>query len=90
MYTQDKIIKGGEITASGKFSINGFPFYLFISPKADTAASTIVVNAKLAYNDAPTDFPLISGVWNPVVLNEVEISEENLSDYRIFWGQEGI
>lgn len=90
MYTQDKITKGGEITSAGRFSRDGHPFYLFISPKAETVDIVSTVTARPVYNDSDTPFPLMAGVWNPAVFTEVEITQNNIDNYRIFWGEEGV
>lgn len=90
MYTNDKITNGGEITSEGRFSRDGAPFYIFIAPKAENVNSVSVVTVRLIYGDADTAFPLTAGVWNPVVFSEVELTENDLSNYRIFWGEEGV
>lgn len=89
MYTEDKILRGGEITAQGDFRHNGGqPFYLFLAPKHDEAKNIAILNTVLTYSREQVSFPFIAGVWNPVVLDAVSITAENLSNYRIFWGAE--
>lgn len=90
MYTQDKITKGGEIASTGRFDRDGRPFYIFIAPKAENVNSVSIVTARPVYNDSDMPFPLTAGVWNPVVFSEVELTENDLSNYRIFWGEEGV
>lgn len=86
-YLNDKILSGGEITAQGKFKGNG-AFYIAIVPKTDDAASIAVFNVKLSANAAYTDFPFAAGLWNPVVVNEIDVKSTDLTNYRIFWGSE--
>lgn len=90
MYTQDKITRGGEITAAGRFSDGEKPFYIFMVGKTDDSASTSVVTGTLVYGTGDTPFPLVAGIWNPVVFKAVEISQTLLENYRVFWGQEGV
>lgn len=88
MYTNDKILRGGEITSEGKFSNEtGFPFYIFLAPKNEDAESIVILTVKLPYGES-TEFPFSTSEWNPVSLKEIEITSEDLSQYRIFWGAE--
>lgn len=90
MYTQDKITKGGEITAAGTFMIGDRqPFYIFIVATTDAASASAVMTGRIVYNKEDTPVPLVAGMWNPVVLSSAEITEDMLSNYRIFYGQEG-
>lgn len=86
-YTNDKIIKGGEITAQGEFS-EVSAFYIMLVPKTTDAASVGILNVKLSQNDELIDYPFAVGVWNPVVVNKVNVKSEDLAKYRIFWGAE--
>lgn len=88
MYTNDKILGGGEITAQGTFDRNGDVFYIFLMPKADSAPAVAALTARLPYNNESTVFPFQAGQWNPVVLKELSVSQSDLSSYRIFWGTE--
>lgn len=90
MYTQDKITRGGEVVAAGRFTRDGGAFYLFIAPKAENVNSVAVVTAKLIYNAEDTPMPLTAGVWNPEVFSSVDLTEDLLSSFRVFWGEEGI
>ena len=90
MYTQDKITRGGEVTAAGRFTRSDRAFYLFIAPKAENVASVTVVTARLIYNTEDVPMPLTAGVWNPVVFSAVEVTEALISNFRVFWGEEGI
>lgn len=83
----DKILRGGEITAQGKFKGNG-AFYIALAPKTTDASSVVIMNVKLSGNKDFTDFPFSVGVWNPIVVNEVDVTQANLTNYRIFWGEE--
>lgn len=86
-YTNDKVIKGGEITAQGVFGGN-VAFYIMIVPKTVDAASVGILNVKLSQNDELIDYPFAVGVWNPVVVNVVNVKSTDLTSYRIFWGAE--
>lgn len=86
-YFKDKILGGGEITTQGKFTANG-AFYIALAPKTTTASNVAVLNVKLSSNAVYTDFPFAIGTWNPVLVNEIDVKSSDLSDYRIFWGEE--
>lgn len=83
----DKILSGGEITTQGKFSGNG-AFYIALAPKSTDAPSVGILNVKLSGNKEFTDFPFSVGVWNPIVVNEIDVKQSDLTNYRIFWGEE--
>ena len=63
MYTQDKITRGGEVTAAGRFTSPGGSFYLFIAPKTENVDSVAAVTARLIYNNEDAPVPLTAGVW---------------------------
>lgn len=86
MAYEDKITRGGEITATGDFITEGGVFYIMLVPKTETAANATVLNVKLSDNAEPCEFPFVAGMWNPVVVNKVNIVQQNLTDYRIFYG----
>lgn len=86
-YLDDKILRGGEITAQGEFN-EVSAFYIMLVPKATEAASVGILNVKLSQNDSLIDFPFAAGMWNPVVVNKVNVKESDLTSYRIFWGAE--
>lgn len=88
MYLNDKILRGAEITSQGVFDNNGQPFYLFMIPKVETAGSSAVISAQPLMEKVSKDFPFSAGIWNPVVLNSVNLTAENLQNYRIFYGME--
>lgn len=89
MYTDDKILKGGEITAAGAFSRDGnLPFYIFLTGRSEEAPVSTVMDAILKYGKSRQPFPLTVGMWNPVVFESVTVTSETLSSYRIFWGAE--
>lgn len=81
------ITKGGEITQQEAFKSDNGAFYLFIAPKSEDASSVAVLNVKLSQNKENTDYPFVAGIWNPVVINSVEIKSTDLQNYRIFWGE---
>lgn len=89
MYTQDKILNGGEVTSQGDFTLDGSrPFYIFLAPKSENAGSIAILNVRLTYGQDITAFPFLAGAWNPVVLDTLNVSAQNLADYRIFYGTE--
>lgn len=89
MYTQDKILNGGEITAQGDFTIDGLqPFYIFLAPKSEDASGIAILEVKLSYGSGKTSFPFMAGTWNPVVVNTLSVKASDLSSYRIFYGTE--
>lgn len=84
---EDKIVRGGEITSQGEFVPQNGAMYLFIAPKVESAASVGVFNVKLSRNESFTDYPFVAGIWNPVVVNNINIKSEDLTNYRIFYGE---
>lgn len=84
---ENTIIGGGEITEQGEFKSAHGAFYLFIAPKSDSASNIAVLDVKLSQNKNSTDYPFVACIWNPVVLNTVNVKSEDLSNYRIFWGE---
>lgn len=83
---EDKIVKGGEITEQGKFKSGASAFYLMLVPKSEDAPVIAVLTVKLSQNKDDSDFPFSMGIWNPVVINSVDVKESDLTNYRIFWG----
>lgn len=87
MYYEDMIMSGGEITAQGNFTLEGKEaFYLFLVPKNEDAPNAAILNVKLSQNKALAVFPFMVGIWNPIVVNQVNVSSNDLTNYRIFWG----
>ena len=84
MITDDKILKGKKIESAG-LQKPSQAFFLF--PVSKTEEKHIcVINAKLSQNKEMTEFPLAVNCWNPVVFNEVNIKEQDLADFDIYWG----
>lgn len=86
-YLNDKILGGGEITTQGVFE-EVTAFYIMLVPKSTDAASVGILNVKLSQNEGLIDFPFVVGMWNPVVINKVNVKSSDLTNYRIFWGAE--
>lgn len=88
MTYEDKIVKGGEITSQGVFDkgTNG-TFYLMIVPKTEDSANVAILNVNISQNTERIDFPFVSGMWNPIVVNSVDVKANDLSNYRIFYGE---
>ena len=83
---EDKIVKGGEITQQGTFKAKGGMFYIMIAPKTEQSPVVGIFQVKLSQNDGIQDYPFSVGTWNPVVLNEINVKAEDLTNFRIFWG----
>lgn len=86
-YLNDKILLGGEITGQGEFK-DVSTFYLMLVPKTTDDSSVGILNVMLSQNEELIDFPFAVGVWNPVVVNKVNVKSSDLAKYRIFWGAE--
>lgn len=86
-YLNDKILSGGEITQQGEFN-EVSAFYIMLVPKSTDAASVGILNVKLSQLEDMVDFPFAVGIWNPVVINKVNVKSSDLTNYRIFWGAE--
>lgn len=86
-YLDDKILRGGEITSQGEFN-KVSAFYIMLVPKSTDAASVGILNVKLSQLEDVVDFPFAVGMWNPVVINKVNVKSADLANYRIFWGAE--
>lgn len=86
-YLDDKILGGGEITSQGEFN-KVSAFYIMLVPKSTDASSVGILNVKLSQLEDMVDFPFAVGMWNPVVVNKVNVKSEDLTNYRIFWGAE--
>ena len=86
-YLDDKILRGGEITAQGEFN-EVSAFYIMLVPKSTDAASVGILNVKLSQLEDMVDFPFAVGMWNPVVVNKVNVKSSDLANYRVFWGAE--
>lgn len=86
-FMNDKIRNGGEITSQGEFNKVGC-FYIMLVPKLEDAASVYVMNVQLADTAGLVDFPFMSSTWNPVVCTKLNVKSEDLTNYRIFYGEE--
>ena len=86
-FMNDKIRNGGEITSQGEFNKVGC-FYIMLVPKSEDAASVYVMNVQLAGTTGLVDFPFMPSTWNPVVCTKLNVKSEDLTKYRIFYGEE--
>lgn len=85
----DKILRGGEITATGRQAdIKESAYYLMIIPKSEDASNFTVFNVKLSGEKEFKNFPFVVGQWNPVIINDIDVTSTDLSNYRIFYGAE--
>lgn len=83
----DKIRYGGEITSQGEFNKSD-AFYIMLVPKSADSEAVHVMNVKLASTVGFIDFPFVSSTWNPVVCTSINVKSEDLTSYRIFYGEE--
>lgn len=85
----DKILRGGEITTTGKQNaLAGQAVYIMLVPKTEDASAFAVLNTKLSGEKDFKPFPFVVGQWNPVVVNDINVIETDLQNYRIFYGSE--
>ena len=88
MILHDKILRGGEITQTGTQTLPVKAFYLMLIPTTDDASAYTTLNVKLSKGKEYIDFPFIAGQWNPVIVNDVNVTSSDLASYRIFYGSE--
>lgn len=80
------ITKVDEITEAVVIkSINSFYVFLFSNEGEST---TVICNGIPTYQKSKdlVPIPLTSMAWNPIALNDIEITADMLSNYRIFIG----
>lgn len=80
------ITKVDEITeAKVASSIN--PFYVFLFSK-EGESTTVICSGIPTYQKSKNivPIPLTSMVWNPIAMNDIEVTFDMLSNYRIFIG----
>lgn len=85
---QNIINKIEEVTEAKTFS-NINPYFVFLHPKeADSAMNVIVVEGTPTYQKPKkiVSFPLVTMMWNPIALNDLVITGDMVSNYRIFIG----
>lgn len=87
-YLKDKILSGGEITSQGEFTKDKECFYIMLVPKTESSASVGVLSVQLSDSSKLIDFPFTAGTWNPVVCTKVNVKQQDLDNYRIFYGME--
>lgn len=87
MLYEDIIMSGGEITKQAHFTLEGKEaFFLFLSPKTEDVSNSTTLNVKLSRNKVVAAFPFVAGMWNPVLVNQLNVTSTDLANYRIFWG----
>ncbi len=86
-YLDNKIRQVTEITSTST-EIPYSAFYVFVMQKSSTAGSGVVLSAKLSGEPTSKDTPFSALCWNPVVVNQLTVTADNLTDYRIFVGAE--
>lgn len=77
-----------EITETKTFS-NINPYFVFLQPKeSDSAMNVIVADGTPTYQKPKEiiSFPLVTMMWNPIALNDLVITSDMASNYRIFIG----
>lgn len=85
---QNIINKIEEVSEAKTFS-NINPYFVFLYPKeADSAMNVIVVEGTPTYQKPKeiVSFPLATMMWNPIALNNIVVTDDMLSNYRIFIG----
>lgn len=87
MTYDDKIVRGGEILETTTFESPSGAFCLMLAPKTETASDIAILDVKLSQNDESLEYPFTVGTWNPIVVNSITVTEDNLTNYRIFWGE---
>lgn len=62
----DKILRGGEITSTGKQMLfEARAYYLMLVPKSDESPAIAILNVRLSQEVDYKDFPFPIGQWNP-------------------------
>lgn len=87
MTYEDKIVRGGEITTTGYFKTENGAFYLMVVPKAEEVSNVAILSVKLSMNKDAIEYPFVAGTWNPVVCNAINVKSQDLTNYRIFYGE---
>lgn len=83
MYS-NMITKIEEVNEAKTFeSVN--PFFVFLFSN-DGESNVVIVQTKTSFNKELIDTPLASQMWNPIALNEIVVTSDLLSSYRIFIG----
>lgn len=83
MYS-NMITKIEEVNEAKAFeSVN--PFFVFLFSN-DGESNVVIVQTKTSFNKELIDTPLASQMWNPIALNEIVVTSDLLSSYRIFIG----
>lgn len=86
MYS-NMITKIEEVGEAKTFeSVN--PFFVFLFSK-DGESNVTIVQTKASFNKELSDTPLSSYMWNPIAINQIVITSDLLSSYRIFIGYIG-
>lgn len=64
------------------------PYYVFLYPKSEDASNVIIVDGLPTYQSKKENLalPLLTCVWNPIALNNIVVTNDMLSNYRIFIG----
>lgn len=83
------IINKVEEISEAKTFIDINPYFVFLYPKdADSAASVIIVEGLPTYQKPKENinFPLTAMMWNPIALNNLVVTSDMITNYRIFIG----
>lgn len=83
------IINKIQEVAEAKTFADVNPYYVFLFPKEEDAANVIIAEGLPTYQERKEgniSFPLLTGMWNPVALNDLVVTSDMISNYRIFIG----
>lgn len=83
------IINNIQEVAGAKTFADVNPYYVFLFPKEEDAANVIIAEGLPTYQERKEgniSFPLLTGMWNPVALNDLVVTSDMISNYRIFIG----
>lgn len=83
-----RLVDWGQITdLSSGFKLSGaVPFSVFIRPKVESSASSIVIQAMPYQGDSFTPTPVILETWMENVISELAPDAVDLSAYDVWWG----
>lgn len=84
----DKIASGGQLTTTEPFNNKNKSFYLLLIPKSSSVPTVAKLKVELVDEKEEKPFPFFANVWNPILVNKVTLTSEDLSNYEVFYGGE--
>ena len=82
----DKIRMHGEIKEPIEFSLKDTVFFVCVLPRSADDMDMPILNAMLAGEFEYTDCPFPANCWGPILVKKLNVIDENLQKYRLFWG----